>query len=418
MKRSFASWFWALCLLAAATGGARADLAYIRDTTPDGEPFLVVSGIISSSEDFSAFSAAVATSKARAATFNSPGGNIHKALELGRLIRKLDLETFQSRSLQCVSACAFAFLGGVARYAEPGAIGVHKTWFVDSRPKEVDEAVAAVQQITAEIIGYIVEMGADPALLEVVLSYDSNDMRYLSGSEMAQFRVVTDEQDPAIAGAAAASLPPEPAASASAAAPGAHAMFYQEPTRLAEGTQEAGTVVWSLVRQSRGDGARPEPVIRGEAVFPGGGMALSMTITRNADRTIPASHIIEMIFTTPDNFDGGGIDDLLGIAFKQSELAAGDQLLGVPVKIEDGCFLVALNAGEADVETNLALFESDQWIDVWVIYKSGRRALMTLEKGAFGNFAFSGAVNAWPTSKGETTWRPRPSHSRVPWPGT
>lgn len=35
-------------------------------------------------------------------------------------------------------------------------------------------------------------MGADPALLQLALQYDSGDMRYLSLSEMAQFRVTTD----------------------------------------------------------------------------------------------------------------------------------------------------------------------------------------------------------------------------------
>ena len=39
--------------------------------------------------------------------------------------------------------------------------------------------------------------------------------------------------------------------------------------------------------------------------------------------------------------------------------------------------------------------QNDQWIDVPLVYKSGRRAMMTLEKGAFGNFAFNGAVSAW-----------------------
>ena len=35
-------------------------------------------------------------------------------------------------------------------------------------------------------------MGADPALLELSLRIDRADMRYLTGTEMARFRVTTE----------------------------------------------------------------------------------------------------------------------------------------------------------------------------------------------------------------------------------
>ena len=187
---------------------------------------------------------------------------------------------------------------------------------------------------------------------------------------------------------------PTSTAPADAAAPGAQAILYQERTNEAAGTADNGTVVWSLAQESPGDGARPEPVIYGEATIPGDGVRLSLTIKRNVDITIPASHTVELIFTTPENFDGG-IDSILRIALKPSEDDAGEPLLGIPVKIADGYFVVALNESPPDLRTNLGLLESDQWIDVPLIYKSGRRALITLEKGAFGNFAFNGAVSAW-----------------------
>lgn len=52
-----------------------------------------------------------------------------------------------------------------------------------------DEAVARVQAGTAQIMSYMNEMGADPKLMELALSYDRSDMRYLSASEMADLRV-------------------------------------------------------------------------------------------------------------------------------------------------------------------------------------------------------------------------------------
>jgi hypothetical protein len=40
----------------------------------------------------------------------------------------------------------------------------------------VDDAVSAVQQVTAEVIGYMSEMGVDPGRLQRFLSYDSDEI--------------------------------------------------------------------------------------------------------------------------------------------------------------------------------------------------------------------------------------------------
>src|SRR5690606_33391683 len=107
-------------------------------------------------------------------SFDSSGGNVSKAIELGRLILYHRLITAQPRNAECVSACSLAFFGGVFRFAEPGAIGVHKSSFRDTSSLSADDAVAAVQAMTAELIAYMTEMGVDPSLLQVALRYDSN----------------------------------------------------------------------------------------------------------------------------------------------------------------------------------------------------------------------------------------------------
>jgi hypothetical protein len=201
---------------------------------------------------------------------------------------------------------------------------------------------------------------------------------------------------PAIAPAAPATDAAATAAAAdSAVAVGQKAIFYEERTNVAEGSAELGTIVWSLVQQSPGNDLPPEPAIRAEAKIPGKDLSMTMTIKRNVDSTIPASHTIEMIFITPDNFDGGGIENILRVALKGTEEAAGNPLLGIPVKITDGYFLVALSDTKAEIATNLALLKRDQWIDVPLVYKSGRRALFTMEKGVPGDKVFDEAIKAW-----------------------
>ncbi|RWK89358.1 MAG: hypothetical protein EOR52_11135 [Mesorhizobium sp.] len=190
----------------------------------------------------------------------------------------------------------------------------------------------------------------------------------------------------------AAGTTPPPAsgtapATAQATVPvGQKAIFYEERTSTQQGTAEPGSIVWSLVQESPGGDLPPEPAIRAEA-----------TIRRNTDQTLPASHIIEMIFLTPEGFDGGGVDNILRIAMKSSEQDAGSPLIGIPAKIADGFFLVALNDTKADEDANLTLLRGQAWIDVPVVYKTGRRALLTMEKGIPGEKVFDEALKAWAT---------------------
>ncbi|RWP66404.1 hypothetical protein [Mesorhizobium sp.] len=202
---------------------------------------------------------------------------------------------------------------------------------------------------------------------------------------------------------AAAPAAPGPSAAPTAApaetalAVGQKAIFYEERTSTAQGSAEPGSIVWSLVQESPGGNLPPEPAIRAEASIPGKDVQLRMTIRRNTDQTLPASHIIEMIFLTPDGFDGGGVDNILRVAMKGSEQDAGSPLIGIPAKIADGFFLVALNDTKADEDANLTLLRGQNWIDVPVVYKTGRRALLTMEKGIPGEKVFDEALKAWQT---------------------
>ncbi|TPI62851.1 hypothetical protein FJ417_07365 [Mesorhizobium sp. B3-1-7] len=194
---------------------------------------------------------------------------------------------------------------------------------------------------------------------------------------------------------AAGTTPPAPAPTTATVPVGQKAIFYEERTSTQQGTAEPGSIVWSLVQESPGGDLPPEPAIRAEATIPGKNIQLRMTIRRNTDQTLPASHIVEMIFLTPEGFDGGGVDNILRIAMKSSEQDAGSPLIGIPAKIADGFFLVALNDTKADEDANLTLLRGQDWIDVPVVYKTGRRALLTMEKGIPGEKVFDEALKAW-----------------------
>ncbi|EKF41936.1 hypothetical protein NA8A_12725 [Nitratireductor indicus C115] len=176
---------------------------------------------------------------------------------------------------------------------------------------------------------------------------------------------------------------------------GQRAIFYEERTNASQGSADPGSVVWSVVRESPGNDLPPEPVIRAEATVPDKNLQMKLTIRRNADQSLPASHIVEIIFLTPESFEGGGIENVLRVTMKRSEQDTGNPLLGIPAKIADGFFLVALSDSKADEQANLLLMQRQSWIDIPVVYKSGRRALITIEKGIPGDKIFTDVLNAW-----------------------
>lgn len=180
-------------IAAGALSSAHAALRFTADQTASGVRFVIVEGEFEYGDDLGQFAAVVKSHNPTAVGFRSPGGNVYKAMELGRLIRSYRLSTVQPRGFDCSSACALGFFGGVARYADPGAIGVHKSSFANDLSLSAADAVSVVQHMTADVITYMVEMGIDPALLQLSLKYDSDDIRFLSRSEMEQFKVTTHE---------------------------------------------------------------------------------------------------------------------------------------------------------------------------------------------------------------------------------
>ncbi len=214
------------------------------------------------------------------------------------------------------------------------------------------------------------------------------------GSSVATASGTAAEGEDALsAGPAAASE--TPAAPEPQLAVGQRAIFYEERTSSAEGSAQTGNTVWTLIQESPGGNAPPEPAIRGEVSIPGSSVQLRLTIRRNADPTLPAGHIIEMIFLTPENFAGGAIDNVLRVALKDTEEATGSALQGIPAKIADGFFLIALSDSPAEMQSNLTMLRTQSWIDIPVLYRSGRRALMTMEKGVPGEQIFQQAIDAW-----------------------
>jgi hypothetical protein len=294
-------------------------------------------------------------------------------------------------------------MGGTEPSAQTPATPAQPT---PAAPASTEPATAAPEE---EVVKFTQKLNSDGS--ETDSGPAAGEGSVGEGTSVAELTVpppaASQQPAPATDPAATPAAPVDPATPAAPAAPaaaqppaqtvavGQRAIFYEERTSATDGSAQQGNTVWTLVQESPGNGLPPEPAIRAEATIPGKEVQLRMTIRRNADATLPASHIIELIFLTPENFDGGVIDNVLRMTFKETEEATGMPVVGSPAKIGDGFFLIALGDTPQEIEANMQLFRRMKWIDIPIVYRTGRRALMTLERGIPGDKVFDDALKAW-----------------------
>jgi hypothetical protein len=209
-----------------------------------------------------------------------------------------------------------------------------------------------------------------------------------------------------------ATAPPEPAPAP--AAPGVsadsanlvsqRAILYDEAPDKQGGAASSGAVVW-----------RTEPIpnnpaetrLVGEATIPDRDMTVTLTLTRNLDHTLPASHVIEIGFAVPPDFPNVGIGNVPGILFKNTEEEGGSALKGMSVKVTKNLFWIGLEDSPADRAQNLQAIRTRGWIDIPILYDNGRRGVLTIEKGTPGERAFEEAFAAWDTTPSATAAPPQ-----------
>ncbi|AYM58151.1 hypothetical protein [Agrobacterium fabrum] len=197
------------------------------------------------------------------------------------------------------------------------------------------------------------------------------------------------------AGAPAGTPAGAPAAQQPAAAATGDRMFlYEEVLGQTVPTAIQGSVSWSLQQENDAEG-KPSPTVQGQITVPGRGLSALITFKRNTDPSLPASHLIEIVFSVSPGFEGGAIDSVQRIAMKSTEQDRGNALIAVPAKITDDFHMIALNDFPDAMKTNLELLKSRNWIDIPVSYRNGRRALLTLQKGNDGIAAFDKALSEW-----------------------
>ncbi len=184
-------------------------------------------------------------------------------------------------------------------------------------------------------------------------------------------------------------------ANAPAAAVAQKVVLYDEDPNDPKGKRYVGSALWRTETVSPGPGLAPELAVRADVEIPERHLRMTWSLRRNTDKALPASHTIEIMFTLPADFPEGGIGNVPGVLMKQDEQARGVPLAGLAVKVTNGYFLIGLSAVDVDVQRNIQLLKERDWFDIPLVYTSGKRAILALEKGTPGVRAFEEAFRAW-----------------------
>jgi len=127
---------------------------------------------------------------------SSPGGSLVGGLKLGLLIREMGLNTTIGSTdyspPNCLSACAYAFAGGISRHLSEGSkYGLHQF-------KGTEKAIGdgESQKISATIANYLDQMGVDRHLLDYAQVTASDKVAVLTLAQAKLLKVDNTGQSP------------------------------------------------------------------------------------------------------------------------------------------------------------------------------------------------------------------------------
>jgi hypothetical protein len=201
------------------------------------------------------------------------------------------------------------------------------------------------------------------------------------------------------AGQTAAQSGQEPASATpdagNAALPGAAraAMLIASPDNPQKPVVNLGSTVWSTIPPAPGQPATV--AVKADADIPDLKMHATMTLRKNTDPTLQATHTIDLKFAFADGAPIAGFKDVGAPQMRKIDSTASEALTSVKVKISDVYFLIALAKGDQDTARNLDLMETRAWFDFPLLLDDNRIAKLVFQKSSEGEAMLAKAFEAW-----------------------
>ncbi len=154
-----------------------------------------------------------------------------------------------------------------------------------------------------------------------------------------------------------------------------------------------GSTVWSTIPPAPG---QPATIgVKAEADIPDLKMHATMTLRKNTDPTLQATHTIDLKFSFAEGAPITGFKDVGLPQMRKEDSTAAEALTSVKVKISDVYFLIALAKGDQDSARNLDLMQTRAWFDFPLLLNDDRIAKIVFQKSPEGEAMLAKAFEAW-----------------------
>ena len=134
--------------------------------------------------------------------------------------------------------------------------------------------------------------------------------------------------------------------------------------------QQVGTLEWRQTIDETGAPGLAAIVTIDEA-----SIAAEVTLVKNNDPALPASHLFNATFAPGEGFAGTAVVQLAGVMMRKGEDLQGTPLPGAAATVIENQFIFA-PSGPAPSGAKLA---GSKWMDFALVFKTGQRALLALE---------------------------------------
>jgi hypothetical protein len=168
------------------------------------------------------------------------------------------------------------------------------------------------------------------------------------------------------------------------------AIYYYQGSEGQAGQASEGTATWAEITKDN------RPAIQATLRIPERNVTATVTIYKNYDATLPASHLVEVQFT--GKLSEKPIQRVPALVLKQTEQARGQPLAGAAVPVTNELFWIALSDDQDEVVRNVQLLREGSWFDIPILFADQTRALITFEKGIPGDKVFETVMASWTPS--------------------
>jgi hypothetical protein len=154
-----------------------------------------------------------------------------------------------------------------------------------------------------------------------------------------------------------------------------------------------GSTTWSLIPPMSG---QPVTVaVKAEADIPDLKMRATMTLRKNTDPMLQATHTIDLKFSFSYGAAITGFRDVGLPQMRKEDSTVADTLTSVRVKISDTYFLIALAKGDTHTARNLDLMKTRASFDFPLLLNDDRIAKVVFQKSPEGQAMLHKAFEAW-----------------------